>query len=291
MEPVPNNPPLVVIVGQTASGKSALAMELARRFDGEIIAADSRTIYKGMDIGTAKPTLAERSEVPHHLIDVVAPDEPFTVADFQRLALQALDDIAARSKLPLLVGGSGLYVDAVIYSFGFRSAPNPVARERLQGHTVEELQDMLRDEGILLPTNERNPRHLIRALETAGAPAVREPLRPNTLVLGLELDRGRLRQSIELRVEQMCAAGFVEEVRRLAEQYGWDVPALQAPGYRAFRQYIEGAISLEDAKKLFVQNDMQYAKRQKTWFKRNQDINYISNSAEAVDMVTTFLNK
>lgn len=291
MESVTDQPPLVVILGQTASGKSALALRLAEQFNGEIVAADSRTVYKDMDIGTAKPTPDERAIVPHHLIDVVAPDEPFSAADFQRLANAAINDITSRGKLPILVGGTGLYIDALLYDFRFRAAADPAVRRELEKLSVEQLQAHLTDEGIPLPTNAQNPRHLIRSLETGGEAALRGSLRPNTLVLGLQIEPEMLRQKITNRVDSMVEQGLVAEVERLAERYSWDTPALLAPAYKAFRPYLAGAVTLDTAKRQFVQNDIQYAKRQKTWFKRNPNIHWISKSDEAVDLVTTFLNK
>ncbi|HTH71816.1 MAG TPA: tRNA (adenosine(37)-N6)-dimethylallyltransferase MiaA [Candidatus Pristimantibacillus sp.] len=290
MGSIANDPSLVVIVGPTASGKSALAVNLAKRFNGEIIAADSRTVYRGMDIGTAKPSMNDRTAVPHHLLDIVNPDDSFTVADFQRLAKRAVVDIAARGRVPFLVGGSGLYIDAVIYDFGLRPAADPAGRAELQKLSVDELQERILDKGIALPFNKRNPRHLIRTLETGGLTPVKGNLRSNTLVIGLDADKEDLEVKIAKRVSAMVDAGFVEEVRRLAARYGWDSPALQAPGYRSFQEYIGGTVSLEEAKRLFVQRDLQYAKRQKTWFKRSSDIHWISNPEEAVDLVTTFLN-
>src|SRR5688572_25180412 len=168
--------PLIVILGPTASGKSALALGLAKQFGGEIIAADSRTVYRGMDIGTAKPSVEEQRQVRHHLIDVVSPDGPFTVADFQRLAFDAIADIGARAKTPLLVGGSGLYIDAVIYNFSFREPSNGLGRSKLQMLSVDQLQELLEEQGIPLPENKKNPRHLIRALETAGEVPQRQAL-------------------------------------------------------------------------------------------------------------------
>jgi tRNA dimethylallyltransferase len=291
MEPVADDTPLVVVLGPTASGKTVLALDLAERYNGEIIAADSRTVYKGVDIGTAKPTPEEQRRVPHHLIDVATPDQQFTAADFQRLARAPIIDIASRGRLPLLVGGSGLYIDAVIYNFSFRGRPDARERERLQALSVEELQVELAARNIPLPENFQNPRHLIRALETNGGLPVRDELRPHTLIIGLDPDREVLRQKITARVDAMVDDGLTREVKELSAKYGWNAPALQAPGYRAFRGYIEGVLSLEEAKQLFIQNDMQYAKRQKTWFKRNPDIHWISKTAEAVALITTLLNK
>jgi len=291
MESFTNNPPLIVILGQTASGKSALALDLARRFNGEIIAADSRTIYKGMDIGTAKPNPAEQQAIRHHLIDVLTPDKPFSVADFQRLARQAINDIAGRGNLPILVGGTGLYIDAVIYNFSFRAPAQPEERQQLQELAVQELQAMLTQKGLSIPKNQQNSRHLIRALEAGDSTHQRTALRPNTLVIGLNIDPEVLQQKISQRVDAMVEQGLVAEVEMLAKKYGWATPALQAPAYKAFRPYLAGVVSIDQAKQAFVQNDRQYARRQKTWFKRSPDISWISKPEEAVVLVTTFLNK
>lgn len=291
MESESDKSALVVIVGQTASGKSALALDLARRFDGEIIAADSRTVYRGMDIGTAKPSLEDRKSIRHHLIDVVDLTTSFSAAEFKRLANAAIADIAGRGKLPILVGGTGLYVDAVIYDFQFRAPANPDLRKELEGLSVDELQTRLLEKGVPLPVNDRNPRHLIRALETDGRVDGHGPLRPNTLVIGLRLDASLLRERIAKRIDAMVAQGLVGEVKRLAKWYGWDAPALQAPAYKAFRPFIEGAITLEAAKQQFARHDWQYARRQKTWFKRNGDIVWVGGAEEARMLVASFLNK
>lgn len=291
MGSISEDAPLVVVLGQTGSGKSALAMELARRFNGEIIAADSRTIYKGMDIGTAKPTKLDQKLIRHHLLDVVKPNELFSVAAFQRHAQAAIENIASRGKAPFLVGGSGLYIDAVIYNFSFREPPDESRRQTLQTMSVKELQDLLVKQGIPLPENNKNPRHLIRSLESRGEIPERHSLRPNTLVVGLLKDKEELATRIKLRVDKMIDEGFVDEVRRVSEEYGWDAPALQAPGYKTFRSYIDGQVDLNEAKRQFVQQHLQYAKRQQTWFKRNPDIRWSSNPEEIVDMVTTLLNK
>lgn len=291
MEPAADQPPLIVVVGETASGKTALAIDLAKRFNGEVVAADSRTVYRGMDIGTAKPTTDEMEGIPHHLIDVADPDQLFSAADFKRLASEAIADIARRGKVPIMVGGTGLYVDAVLFDFSFGKLPDPDERAVLQPKSIEELQAILLDRGLPLPENSRNPRHLIRAIENNGQVSHNKGLRPNTLVLGLKIDREVLKQKLEKRVKAMVSNGFVVEVRRVSERYGWDAPALQAPGYRAFRRYLLGEQSLEEAEAQFVRNDSQLAKRQRTWFKRNKSIHWISNSTEAVELATTFLNK
>jgi tRNA dimethylallyltransferase len=287
----PNNTPVIAIVGETASGKTALAIQLAKQFGGEIICADSRTVYRGMDIGAAKPSTLEQDGVPHHVLDVVNPDESFSAADFQRLANEAIADIAARGHIPFIVGGTGLYVDAVLYDFQFRPAPDPQERQRLQALTIQELQTEILERGLVMPQNSQNPRHLTRVLEAGDAHTQHTSLRPNTLMLGLTIERDVLKAKLTKRVEVMCSNGFEDEVRILFVKYGPETPALQAPGYKAFKAYLDGQCSLEEAKELFVRNDYQLAKRQRTWFKRNKSIHWVAEQAEAVDLVTTFLNK
>lgn len=258
MDSGPN--PLVVIVGETASGKSALAIELAEKFDGEIICADSRTVYKEMDIGTAKPSPSERDRIPHHLLDVVDLDQSFSAADFKRLANQAINDVSNRGKLPVMVGGTGLYIDAVLFDYGFA-----------HGHAKRD---------------PRNPRHIDKS-----EPRISKPLRRNTLIIGLSVPKDVLERRITDRTNAMIEAGFVEEVEGLVNKYGWDSSALRAPGYQAFKEYLKGRASLREAKDLFVKNDLNLAKRQRTWFKRNKSIQWIDNPSKAVDIVTTFLSK
>lgn len=284
-------PSLIVIVGQTASGKTALAIEVAKLFDGEIICADSRTIYRGMDIGTAKPTAEEQAAVRHHLIDVVEPDETFSAAEFKKLANKAIEDISSRGKMPILVGGTGLYVDAVIYDFKFRSAADTDLRKQLEIKTVEELQAEIVRLGYVMPENERNKRYLIRTIESAGEVSVRGKLRPNILVIGLTVDREILQDRIKARVDQMVSGGFVEECKTLVEKYGPDAPGFKAPGYKAFIPYLNGEIELEEAKARFVSNDLHLAKRQRTWFKRNISIQWFAHRSEAVEYLTTIMNK
>ncbi len=292
MESRSDNPPLIAIVGETASGKSALALELAQMFNGEVIAADSRTVYAGLDIGTAKPTAEEQRAVRHHLLDVVTPDQSFSAAEFKSQASEAIADIAARGKVPFLVGGTGLYVDAVLYNFSFRGGPpGPALRKKLQSLSVDELQALILEKNLATPNNSQNPRHLIRALEANGLPDERQPLRPNTLIIGLEVERDILRATITRRVERMIEQGFIDEAKAAFTRYDPDVPGLQGTGYKAFRSYLDSHIDLETAKQQFVQNDMRLAKRQRTWFRRNADIKWICKKAEAVDLITTFLNK
>jgi tRNA dimethylallyltransferase len=285
-----SSPPLIVIVGETASGKSALAMLLAKEFGGEIIAADSRTIYKGMDIGTAKPSKADQSLIPHHMLDISTPDKPLTVAEYKEKAEAVIDDISARGKIPILVGGSGLYIDAVVFNFKFRPVGDPKSRQALAEMSVESLQKRLKNAGIPLPNNALNPRHLIRAIESGGKESTREPLRPSILMLGFSLDQSQLKGSIAARVELMLKAGLEGEVRKLVHTYGW-TSALQTIGYQEFESYFAGQKSIEETKSEIIRNTLAYAKRQRTWFKRNNSIRWVKQRIETVDLVTTHLNK
>ncbi len=273
MEPVVKQDKLVVIVGPTASGKSSAALEMAEERGGEIIAADSRTIYKGMDIGTAKPTAAERMLVPHHLIDIIEPGESFSVADFKKLANAVIEDIQSRGKLPILVGGTGLYIDAVIYDYAFRKT-DPKIRAELNKLDVKELQKRIKQAGLELPANLNNPRHLVRMLETNGQASKKQSLRDNTLVLGIDWPTDVLKQRITDRVERMFTQGLEAEVKILVKKYGWDCEAMKGVGYKEWQAYFTGDQTLEETKQLIQTNTWQYARRQRTWFKKNPDIHW-----------------
>lgn len=287
-QPRSEQPPVVVIVGETGSGKSALAIELAQKFSGEIIAADSRTVYTGMDIGTAKPTSLERRAIPHYGIDVVEPSQRFSAYDFQQLAREAVSDIASRHKLPIIVGGTGLYIDAYIYGFAFRPRPDDAMRHELADLPVSVLQQRVIALGLPLPSNASNPRHLARLLESGSPPEQVRQLRPNTLLIGLRLPRDELRVRIAKRVDAMFTAGLVEEVSTLIKTYG-DVEALRAPGYIAVAAYIRGEISQEEAKQQFVRADLLLAKRQRTWFKRNPYIHWLEGNSTTITQQTNKL--
>lgn len=261
--------PLIVITGPTASGKTSLALEVALKFNGEIVCADSRTIYKGMDIGTAKPSMKEQLMVPHHLIDVVRPDEAFTVVDFKRLAIKAIEDIIRRGKLPILVGGTGLYVDSVIFDYQFGGKSDPDLRSELSKKSLEELRQICEEQHVELPENDKNRRYLMRAIERGSSVKSTRKLRPNTLVVAVTTDREELRLRVTNRAEEMIDKGVIDEVRRLGEQYGWASEVMKGNIYRSFRSVVEGASSVEDALELAITSDMQLAKRQLTWLKRN----------------------
>lgn len=284
--------PLVVIVGETASGKSALAMDLAEKFGGELVCADSWTVYRGFDIGTAKPSTDDRSRIPHHLLDVADPAQGFSAAVFQRLAKQAIAEIHNRGKLPIMVGGTGLYIDSILYDYSFLPPSDPNLRAELNLLSLEDLLSRANEleldtDGIDL----RNKRRVIRLIENNGVRPSKKGLRSDTLVLGIRRPIEELRERITARIDAMVENGFPDEVSRLGEQYGWDCEPMRAPGYRAFADYVQGLISLEAAKERFRQNDLQLAKKQRTWFKRESCIQWVSDRSYAEELLTTFLNK
>lgn len=266
------DPPLIVIVGPTASGKSDLAIKLAKKFNGEIICADSRTIYKGMDIGTAKPSRQDRAQVKHHLLDVVYPNQSFTAADFKRLAILAINDISARGKLPIMVGGSGLYVDSVLFDYRFGEPGDTALRNELSQKTVQELQAICRHNNIEMPDNYLNKRYLVRAIELGGLIQQKRKLRPNTLVVGITTDKETLKSRIESRAQQMVKDGVVTEVAKIGGKYGWDSEAMKSNIYRVFKAVVEGELTVEQGIEAFIQSDTRLVKKQNTWFKRNPEI-------------------
>lgn len=288
------NVPLVVVLGPTGCGKTAFGIALAQQFNGEIICADSRTIYRGMDIGTAKPTTAERQGIPHHMLDVIDPNETFSAAVFKKRANECILDITSRGKLPIIVGGTGLYIDSVLFDYEFGSVASLTLRHELEAKTIDELQALITDRGYVIPENHKNKRYLIRTLEREGKMGQRSSLRSHTLVLGIATTLDQLRPRLAERVDKMIAAGFIEEARAVIRQFGSAAPGCSAPGYKAFAAYIEGVCTLQQARDNFVKNDVHLAKRQATWFRRSlyqNSIHWVDNRLEAVDLVTSFLNK
>ena len=263
-------PPLVVICGPTASGKTSLAIELAQELGGEIICADSRTIYKGMDIGTAKPSRQVRATVPHWGLDLATPGEVFSVADFKKYADEKILDIRTRGKVPLLVGGTGLYIDSVIFDYEFVSKSDPRVRSDLERLSVIELQEYCEKNNIEMPENTLNKRYIIRAIERGNANETRRsrPL-PGTIIVGIATDKRELNMSLQVRTEQMFIDGVVNEATLLGEKFGWDSEAMTGNIYPLIHDYLLGRLTFDELKSKFTTADRRLAKRQLTWLRRN----------------------
>jgi tRNA dimethylallyltransferase len=274
-------PPLIVIVGPTAVGKTALSLRLAEAVSGEIVSADSRQVYRGMDVGTAKATVAERGWVPHHLIDVVNPDEPLSLAQYQEMAYGAIDDILARGRVPFLVGGTGQYVTAVVEGWQVpRVPPDEELRRQLYRQAEEEgaaaLHARLRglDPEAARRIDPRNVRRVVRALEVCLTTGRRfseqqqkSPPPYRILMVGLTLPRPQLYRGIDRRVEGMLEAGLEDEVRRLvAAGYGFDLPAMSGVGYGQFALYLAGEARLADVIAEIQRATRRFVRHQGNWF-------------------------
>ncbi len=273
---------LVVIVGPTAIGKSKLALQLAQQFNGEIVNADSRQVYRYMDIGTAKPEPSELALVPHHLINIINPDEKFGLAQYQELANHAISDIQSRGKLPLLVGGTGQYVRAVLEGWEIPSvAPDPLFRLSLQervesGEAAQLYQELVRvDPAAAQKINPRNVRRVIRALEVSyhtgmafsGLQQRKTPL-IDSLIIGLTAGRTELYRRIDSRVDIMIEKGLVEETKKLVSMgYSFDLPSMSGIGYKQIGQYLRSEVPVETAKDQIKFETHRLARHQYNWFR------------------------
>jgi tRNA dimethylallyltransferase len=285
-----SSPLLLVILGPTASGKTALSLHLAQRFSGEIVSCDSVAVYREFEIGTAKPTPAERQQVPHRLIDVVAPTQQFTAGDYSRLSREAIHEISSRGRVPIVVGGTGLYLRALLEGLFSGPPRSEELRARLRERAAERgplyLHRLLRrlDPRSAEAVHANDVPKIIRALEvciTARIPMTemwqkgREPLRGfHVLRIGLDPDRAALYERINARARQMFSAGLIEETRMLAGRYGQAARPLASLGYKQAMQYLSGELSLEQAIVAAQQGHRNYAKRQMTWFRREPQVEW-----------------
>ena len=300
---MPSDPrlPLVIIVGPTAVGKTEIAVQLARRLEGEIVSADSRLFYRGMDIGTAKPTLDERQGVPHHLMDVAEPDQSWSLAVFQQEARRVIAAIHARQRLPFLVGGTGQYVQAVLQAWVVPKAqPNPALRKSLEnwagqiGNQGLHQRLAVLDPQAAMNIDFRNVRRTVRALEvilSTGRPfsiqRQRAPSLYRTLTIGLSRPRPELYARIDARIHSMLDLGLEDEVRGLLERgYAPDLPALSAIGYREMIAYLQGKFSREEAIAQIKRQTRVFVRRQANWFKPSDPgIRWYSVQANTVDEI------
>ncbi len=303
-------PPLIVICGATATGKTALSIELAQIFDGEVINADSRYFYRGMDIGVAKPTRAERLGVPHHLIDILELDDPdgMSLAVFQRLAFATIDDVLARDRMPFLTGGTPLYINAVVENWRIPEvAPDPVFREaialEIERVGLEPVVERLRAvDPVAAERSTANPRRIIRALEifektgrTMSELEGKNPPRNRALELGLTMPRDRLHAAIDARADDQIRAGLENEVRSLlATGVSRSNPAFSSIGYRQLFPVIDGEQTLDEAIQVIKHGTHRYVRHQETWLRKNPRIVWIDVTEEdwherAAELVEQFL--
>ena len=229
--------PTIIILGPTGSGKTGVSIKIAKAIGGEIISADSRAIYQGMDIGTAKPTLEEQDGVPHYGLDLVKPGERFTVADWKTYAERTIAEIKARGHVPIIVGGTGLYIDALIYDYHFHGPTS---------HKIDDIEQKSCSD--------------------------RTAIKGEYLIIGIEWSTPELRDRLRKRIEQMFCPALYTEVTQLVNQYGWGSGAMKSDIYEYAWKYLQGELSLEEAKTKCFYEDWHLAKRQLTWFKRNQNI-------------------
>jgi tRNA dimethylallyltransferase len=279
---------LLVIIGPTAVGKTKLSIEMAKRYNGEIISGDSMQIYRGMDIGTAKITKDEMDGIPHHLIDIKEPDENFSVAEFQLLVRAKIDEIAKKGKLPIIAGGTGLYIQSVIYDYQFSDVPGDESYRLMLEERVKEIgNDALYKELLGVDPESasqihpNNVRRVIRALEIFHLTgktmqeyqSTQQPdLLYNTAIVGLTMEREKLYARINDRVDIMMEEGLIEEVNGLYQQGLRDCQSIQAIGYKEIFAYFDGKVTLDEAIANLKQNSRRYAKRQLTWFRNKMEV-------------------
>jgi len=294
---MPNTKKVIAIVGPTGSGKTEWAKRIAEKFNGKVISVDSRQIYKGMDIGTAKDKTFKQD-----LIDIVEPTQNFTLVDYQRLANRLINQYLTIKTLPVLAGGTGLYLNAVLYGYvipGIQKE-SKVLREHLEKLSSEELVVKLKklDPKAALKIDPKNKRRLIRTIEVsllAGKPFSEQAkkIKPpfQSLIIGIKTDRETLYSKIDARIEQMIKNGLVEEVRTLIEKYGQNASAFNTMGYKEIIDYLNGRVALREAIEKIKLNTHDYVRRQDTWFKKDKNIKWVSRYENAEKLVKKFLKQ
>lgn len=296
-----SQPPLIVLIGPTAVGKTELSLELCERFQGEVVGADSRQIYRGMDICTAKPTSAEMARVPHHLIDICDPDEPFSLADYQQQAYATIDEIHARGHVPFLVGGTALYVRAVVQGLRLPEVPpNPVLRAELEEFLTHEGRGALFqwlqkvDPATAAVIDGQNPRRVLRALEiflSTGRPKVdlegADPPPYQILQIGLHRVREELYQRTDQRVDLMLEQGVLAETQRLLTAgYVPPLPSITSLGYRELMAYLDGTLTWEAAVEKFKTETHRFVRHQYTSFRKMEDVVWFDMADNPVAAIT-----
>lgn len=299
---------VLFIIGPTAVGKSKLAVELAKKLDGEVISADSMQVYIGMDIGTAKSSKEELEEVPHHLINIIAPDKPWSVSDFLNNAKQLIEDISSRGKLPIIEGGTGMYLNALIEGYSF---PNIKKDEKVRLHLEDEakkqgspfLYEKLKkiDPETAEKIHFNDTKRIVRALEIyelTGQPMSKQATKDEAnanfepVIIGLDLERHELYKRIEARVDDMLAKGLIEEVSGLIKE-GYDpkLTSMQAIGYKEVAEHLHGKYKREELVNILKQNTRNFAKRQMTWFRRFKNVHWFDVEKTSFDSIMKFIRE
>lgn len=309
-------PKIIVILGPTASGKTRLGLDLAKKFNGEIISADSRQVYKYMDIGTDKPSGVESPKahkvesqcdcnyyvegVLHHEMDIIEPDINFSLVDFKKHAENCIKDIIDRGKLPFVVGGTGLYIDALVNNFDLPGGkPNKKLRVKLESSSLEELQKKLKklDKASYNTIDINNKRRMIRALEyvlETGKSFVEnqstKKQKYNALKIGIKLDRVELYEKINSRVDNQYKRGLFQEVKKLIKMgYDWGLPAMSGIGYKQMGYFLRGEKEEGEAFEILKRDTRRYAKKQLTWFKRDEKIKWVKDKTEASNLIKKYV--
>ncbi len=304
-------PKVLCIVGPTSSGKTGLGITLAKKHSGEIINADARQVYQEFSIGTGKPMGGKRickdercyylyEDIPHYLMDFLPPGRPFTVAEWKEAAMTAVTGITNRTHLPIVVGGTGLYIQALVDNYQIPEVPpQPSFRDAMSKKPLEELVQMLikLDPEAEKIVDLKNPRRVVRALEVitfTGEPFSEQRKKQEPIVepflIGIKHDRDVLRERFNQAVEHYIEAGWIDEIRRVKKEgVAWDAPAMTSIGYRELGEYVRGETSLEEAIQKTKEATWQYARRQMTWFKRDKRIHWVKDETEAEALVETWL--
>lgn len=289
---------IIILIGPTAVGKTKTSIELAKKYNGEIISGDSMQIYKGMDIGTAKITKEETEGISHHLIDIKEPDESFSTAEFQTIVREKITEISSKGKLPIIVGGTGLYIQSVLFDYQFSNAPSDddfryrlEERAKVEGNVCIHKELQVVDPVSAGKIHPNNIRRVIRALEvyhctgkTMTEWQSKQEIESvyNAAVIGLTMDRDLLYKRINQRIDMMMDNGLLEEVKGFSDKGLQNCQSMQAIGYKEFYPYFDGLITLDEAVDQLKQNSRRYAKRQLTWFRNKLDVSWIDMS-EALD--------
>ncbi len=293
-------PTIVCVVGPTAVGKTALSIEIAQRFNGEVISGDSMQVYRGMDIATAKVTPEEQQNIPHHLIDILRPDEDFSVFDFKARVTQLITDIRSRGRLPIIAGGTGMYLDSVIRDYALSEEKRDPLYEQKIAADIEKLGiDAVYDRLVEVDpeqakkTHKNNVRRVIRALEVYDRTGQtmteyqrnQEDSPYNVILIGLDMDRALLYERINARVDQMVELGLFQEARKFYDLGLKDAPSMRAIGYKELIGYFEGQLTEEASIDLLKRNSRRYAKRQLTWFRNKMAVEWYAMTPETKNEV------